>query len=384
MSKEDMIIKDYVERFAPRIDGEKYLRLYEDQDPGIQKVYAYFHQQFNCLFEFLNQKNVVNKHYNADESRQLIDLIQEFEEFQYEMKQVGHETVLTTVYEEAIKYCSSFLSGSGGSTIPETYVPISIAKYEQILEQTSKTIKVAGRSVTYGLTMIGQGAFSIVQRYKDPFYNRYFAVKQAKKTSTDRELARFKNEYEILSKLNFPYILEVYSYDESKNSYVMEHCDSTLRDYILQNNNKLKFLSRKRIALQFLYGINYLHIRSILHRDVSYGNVLIKKYDYGAATVRLSDFGLIKEGVSDFTKTDTDIKGTIIDPALEKFKDYNIQNEIYAVGFILNFIFTGKQNLTSSDTRVNKVIIKCTDRNPELRYKNVTELIIDVEGLLDN
>ena len=384
MSKEEMIIKDYVERFAPRIDGEKYLRLYEDQDPNIQKVYAYFHQQFNSLFEFLNQKNAVNKHYNADESRQLIDLIQEFEEFQYEMKQVGHEAVLTTVYREAIKYCNSFLSSSGGSTIPETYVPISIIKYEQILEQTSKAIKVAGRSAAYGLTMIGQGAFSVVQRYKDPFYNRYFAVKQAKKTSTDRELARFKNEYEILSKLNFPYILEVYSYDENKNSYVMEHCDSTLRDYISQNNNKLKFLSRKRIALQFLYGINYLHIRSILHRDVSYGNVLIKKYDYGAATVRLSDFGLIKEDESDFTKTDTDIKGTIIDPALERFKDYNVQNEIYAVGFILNFIFTGKQNLTSGDTEVNKVIIKCTDRNPELRYKDVTELIIDVEGLLDN
>lgn len=216
MSKEEMIIKDYVERFAPRIDGEKYLRLYEDQDPNIQKVYAYFHQQFNSLFEFLNQKNAVNKHYNADESRQLIDLIQEFEEFQYEMKQVGHEAVLTTVYREAIKYCNSFLSSSGGSTIPETYVPISIIKYEQILEQTSKAIKVAGRSAAYGLTMIGQGAFSVVQRYKDPFYNRYFAVKQAKKTSTDRELARFKNEYEILSKLNFPYILEVYSYDESK------------------------------------------------------------------------------------------------------------------------------------------------------------------------
>lgn len=85
-----------------------------------------------------------------------------------------------------------------------------------------------------------------------------------------------------------------------------------------------------------------------------------------------------------FSKTDTDIKGTIIDPALERFKDYNVQNEIYAVGFILNFIFTGKQNLTSGDTEVNKVIIKCTDRNPELRYKDVTELIIDVEGLLDN
>ena len=82
MNKEEMIIKDYVERFSSQINSEKYLRLYEDQAPDIQKVFAYFHQQFNYLFEFLNQKNIVNKHYNADESRQLIDLIKEFEEFQ--------------------------------------------------------------------------------------------------------------------------------------------------------------------------------------------------------------------------------------------------------------------------------------------------------------
>ena len=81
MTKEEMIIKDYVERFSGQIDGEKYLRLYEDQAPNIQKIFAYFHQQFNCLFDFLNQKNTVNKHYNAHESRQLIDLIEEFEEY---------------------------------------------------------------------------------------------------------------------------------------------------------------------------------------------------------------------------------------------------------------------------------------------------------------
>lgn len=383
MTKEEMIIKDYVERFSSQIDSEKYLRLYEDQKPDIQKIFAYFHQRFNYLFEFLNQKNTVNKHYNADESRQLIDLIKEFEEFQYELKQVGHEIVLTASYESAIKYCRGFLSNSGGSAIPDSYTPIAVIKYDQILEQTSKTLKVTGRGSAYSLTMIGQGAFSIVQRYKDPFYNRSFAVKQAKKTSTERELARFKKEYEILSSLSFPYILEVYSYNEDKNSYVMEYCDTTLYDYLLQNNTKLKFLSRKRITLQFLYGINYLHLRSILHRDISYRNVLIKKYDYGAATVKLSDFGLMKETTSEFTKSDTDIKGTIIDPALEVFKDYNVQNEIYAIGFILNFIFTGKQNLISDDTEVNNIIMKCTDRNPALRYENVTELIADIEGLLE-
>jgi tRNA A-37 threonylcarbamoyl transferase component Bud32 len=383
MTKEELIIKDYIERFKPVIEDEKFTRLYEDQKPEIKIIFAYFHQQFNYLFDFLNQKNAVNKHFNAHESRELIELIVVFEEFQYAMKQVGHDIVLAKVYQDAIKQCRGFLSNSGGSTIPETFEPIAVVRYDQILEQTNKTVKVTGRSTVYNLVMVGQGAFSIVQRYKDPFYNRDFAVKQAKKTSTDRELARFKKEYEILSKLSFPYILEVYSYDESKNSYVMEHCDTTLYDYITQNNSKLKFLSRKRIALQFLYGINYLHLRSILHRDVSYRNILIKKYDYGAAIVKLSDFGLMKDEASDFTKSDTDIKGTIIDPSLEKFKDYNVQNEMYAIGFVLNFVFTGKHNLVNNDSEVNKIIMKCTDRNPNKRYQSVSELISDMEKLAE-
>ena len=385
MTKEELILKDYAERSTVELvfnqDSEKFTRLYEDQSSDIQKIFSYFHQRFNNLFDFLNQKNSVNKHYNADASRDLISLIDEFEEFQFTMKQVGHEIVLSKTYMDAIKATRGFLSNSGGSTIPDDFSPIALIKYDPILELTNKTVRVTGRNQAYDLKMVGQGAFSIVQRYKDPFYNRDYAVKQAKKTSTERELARFKREYEILSKLSFPYILEVFSYDDSKNSYVMEYCDTTLHDFISRNNDKLKFLSRKRLALQFLYGINYLHKKSILHRDISYRNILIKKFDFGVATIKLSDFGLMKEEGSGFTQSDSDIKGTIIDPSLEKFKDYNIQNEMYPVGFILNFIFTGKQNLISNSTNINKIIMKCTDRDPSKRYKSVADLIIDMESL---
>lgn len=211
MTKEELILKDYAERSKVELvfneGSKKFTRLYEDQSPDTQKIFSYFHQRFNNLFDFLNQKNSVNKHYNADASRDLISLIDEFEEFQFTMKQVGHEIVLSKTYINAIKATRGFLSNSGGSTIPDDFTPITLIKYDPILELTNKTVKVAGRDQVYNLKMVGQGAFSIVQRYKDPFYNRDFAVKQAKKTSTDRELARFKKEYDILSRLSFPYVL---------------------------------------------------------------------------------------------------------------------------------------------------------------------------------
>ena len=58
---------------------------------------------------------------------------------------------------------------------------------------------------------------------------------------------------------DFPYVVEVYRHDEAHNEYRLEYCDTTLRDYIATRNRKLGFAARKRIALQFLHGVNYLH-----------------------------------------------------------------------------------------------------------------------------
>jgi hypothetical protein len=43
--------------------------------------------------------------------------------------------------------------------------------------------------------------------------------------------------------------------DETRNEYKMEFCDETLRKYIGTRNSNLVFATRKRIALQFLYGL---------------------------------------------------------------------------------------------------------------------------------
>ena len=69
-----------------------------------------------------------------------------------------------------------------------------------------------------------------------------------------------------LKRLSFPYIVEVYQYDETRNEYEMEFYDETLRKYIGTRNSNLAFATRKRIALQFLYGLNYIHSQGFLHR----------------------------------------------------------------------------------------------------------------------
>ena len=65
--------------------------------------------------------------------------------------------------------------------------------------------------------MVGEGSYAIVFSFIDPDYGIKFAVKRAKKGLGERDLHRFKQEFGVLKRLSFPYIVEVYQYDETRN-----------------------------------------------------------------------------------------------------------------------------------------------------------------------
>ncbi|MFZ3267673.1 MAG: protein kinase family protein [Mycobacterium sp.] len=230
--------------------------------------------------------------------------------------------------------------------------------------------------------MIGEGSYAKVFSFIDPDYGIKVAVKRAKKGLDERDLHRFKTEFDILKRLSFPYIVEVYQYDETRDEYKMEFCDETLRKYIAKRNHRLGFATRKRIALQFLYGINYIHGQNLFHRDISLQNVLVKVFGGGAVLVKLSDFGLAKDHTSDFTRTKTEMRGTIRDPLLASFKDYDVRNEVYSIGWVLSYIFTGRDSLAHGDDEVGRIIQNCTANDVAQRYPDVRSVITDVERLV--
>ena len=380
MNRLELVLEDFTEKHGDYEPAGKFSRLYAAEDDKLKGVLAYFHQEFNGLFEFMNYKSRTNQHYNTDQSRALLNLIEELEEIRDALESEGSGLLLEQTYSDTIQYWKPKLALSYGTSIPDDFEPIKIIKHEPVLEILNQNIRIPDRGQMYKLQIVGEGAFSIVQKYKDDYYDSLFAVKRARKTLDAKALERFVREFKIMKGLSFPYVLEVHSFDKQNNSYTMEYCDATLDNYI-SSNPGLSFRARKTIALQFLYGINYLHKKGILHRDLSYGNILIKCYDCGAATVKLSDFGLVKEEKRRLTQSDSEIKGTIIDPCLEKFKDYGVQNEIYAIGVILLFIFTGRKNLKVRQGAIYKILANCTNLEIERRYKNTNEIIAAVDEL---
>ena len=129
--------------------------------------------------------------------------------------------------------------------------------------------------------------------------------------------------------------------------------------------------------LQFLNALKVLHDDGLLHRDISYNNVLVKQYDYNKVIIKISDFGLIKDQNFDLTSIQTSMKGTIIDDTLVSFNEYNLKNEIYSIGILLLYIFTGKQTLKdygNNNKKLVNIIDKCIDRVHSKRYDAIDEI----------
>ncbi|MBT9276113.1 protein kinase family protein [Phycicoccus sp. MAQZ13P-2] len=375
----DLMLADLREKYEAVPASGAFDRLYDDPEWG--HMFAVLHKRLNEHFTDINGRAETTHHYWAENSRDLLALIRDLEADLHTLRRAGVEVELATSYVTALQRCRPWLSPSGGSTVPEDFEPIEVIAYEPVLTHASTRMQLNKQEHPVELKMVGSGSYAHVYSYVDPDYGIKFAVKRAKKELDERDIGRFKREFAVLSRLSFPYVVEVYRYDEARNEYRMEYCDTTLRNYIAKKNDTISFAARKRIALQFLYGINYLHHQKLLHRDISLQNVLLKVFGSGAVLVKLSDFGLVKDRSSEFTRTQTEVKGTIRDPMLDSFKDYAVVNEIYAIGHVLAYIFRGRESLPPATDEIGRIIHKCVVNDLGQRYQAVTELIAELERL---
>ena len=378
-------LDNYLSQFAEKqVDG-KYLGLY-DGERRFGRVFAWLHEQYNNAFEFINYKapQGVGGHFNAKPSRDLIEVNETYSDLLRIASKAGIRIETKPEYQRVIDSSRGWLGPSGGSPIPEGLTPIEVEYYDTVFETEESGIMLAGTEQVR-LQLVGEGAYAFVYKFTDPNYGIQIARKRLKKDADPKEVERFRREFDMMQRFDFPYILKVYRYDDADNSYTMEYCEHTLKDYISHNNQRMPLWARHKMAMQFLYAMNFLHKHGVYHRDLSYGNVLIHTYgDGGAFMVKVSDFGLAKERDSDLTSTGSSMKGSIRDPFLGSFKDFGPVNDIYAIGFILNYILTGKESLIADGSRLSSIIQKCSAANPADRYQTVEDIIREMKKLRDS
>lgn len=285
-------------------------------------------------------------------------------------------------WEEALDKINEFLKRDGFEIYESDNISgRPIFKYRRYLGMKIRLESPSNRNTN--LHLIGEGSYALVYYYKDDFYDKKIVLKRAKKDLTDKELERFKREFDELKSFKSPYIIDVYSYNDVNKEYTMEYMDSNLYDFIKKNNNRLTIVERKKYVYQVLKALKYIHSKGRLHRDINPKNILIKIYD-DVQVVKLSDFGLIKQKESTLTTVNTDFKGWFNDPNLKiiGFDQYDMSHEIYALTMTILYLMTGKTNIKEiKNMELLKIVKK--GMNPDIfqRYKNLDELTNDIRKI---
>lgn len=107
----------------------------------------------------------------------------------------------------------------------------------------------------------------------------------------------------------------------------------TLKAFLIKNRRqKLAFKVVVQIALDISRGLNYLHSKKIVHRDVKTENILLDE----SGTVKLADFGVARIEASN-PKDMTGETGTLgyMAPEVLHGKPYNRKCDVYSFGICL-------------------------------------------------
>ncbi len=283
---------------------------------------------------------------------------------------------------------AGFGSAPGTATSAETrFVPPSVQALAQVFPQLEI------------LELIGQGGMGAVYKARQPGLDRLVALKiLPPRAGTDPGFAeRFTREARALAKLSHPNIVAVYDFGQAGglNYFIMEYVDGpNLRQ--IEQAGKLSPRDALQIIPQICEALQFAHDEGIVHRDIKPENVLLDK----KGRVKIADFGLAKilgREARDVRLTGTkDVMGTphyMAPEQVEHPQAVDHRADIYSLGVVFYEMLTGELPLgrfappsarvpgMQIDVRVDEVVLRTLERQPERRYQQASEVKSDLETI---
>ncbi len=247
------------------------------------------------------------------------------------------------------------------------------------------------------LNKVGQGGMSVVYLAMNEKANKQWAVKEIRKDGVlDFESVKqgLVAETDILKKLSHPNLPSIIDVIDTDDSFII------IMDYI-QGNSLNKALEEFGAqpqemviewAKQLCDVLGYLHSRnpSIIYRDMKPANIMLKP----DGNVTLIDFGTARE-YKEKNLADTTCLGTVGYAAPEQFGGMgqtDARTDIYCLGATLYHLVTGmnpceppyeikpiREINPMLSSGLERIILKCTQRNPDDRYQSCAELMYALE-----
>lgn len=257
------------------------------------------------------------------------------------------------------------------------------------------------------LGRVGSGGMADVYKGKDHKLNRFVAIKVLKSDYRTDEvfIKKFLSEAQAAAGLMHPNVVNVYDVGQDRGLYymVMELVEGiTLKDYI-EKKGKLSPKETVSISIQMVTGLQAAHNQHIVHRDIKPQNIIISK----DGKVKVTDFGIARATTSTQTIS-TSVMGSVHYTSPEQARGGVVdqKSDIYSVGITMYEMVTGhvpfdgdstvsvalkhlQEEITSPADEVPDlpyslecIIMKCTQKNPAMRYHDCASLLLDLKRSL--
>jgi serine/threonine protein kinase len=184
------------------------------------------------------------------------------------------------------------------------------------------------------------------------------------KAKDPETLARFQREARLAMRLEHANVVRTFQAGENDGLHyiVMEYLDGETLEDVLRRRGKLPPTEAARLAYQALLGLQHLHERGMIHRDIKPGNLMLLGGDPAStqhAAVKVMDIGLGKaffdEGagpVSTALTNEGSLLGTPDYMAPEQARSVqtaDIRADIYSLGCTLYQCLTGQVPFVESN-----------------------------------
>jgi serine/threonine-protein kinase len=263
------------------------------------------------------------------------------------------------------------------------------------------------------IEQIGEGGMGVVYRARDERLERDVALKVLSTASLgiDQVRSQLRKEALAQAQLTHAHIGAVYDFDtqDGVDFLVMEFvAGTTLADRLLQA--KLSERDVLTLGVQIARALEEAHDHGIVHRDLKPGNIMVtqkgvaKVLDFGLATVLAPP---LPEPEALTLSATWLASGTppYMSPEQLRNERTDIRSDIHALGAVIYEMATARRAFPQTQapqladailnrapvtprafnpqlsSELERIVLKCLEKDPDQRYQSAREVAIDLERL---
>ncbi|CAD2218697.1 protein kinase [Angomonas deanei] len=224
------------------------------------------------------------------------------------------------------------------------------------------------------VAQLGSGSFGDALLVEDGKGSRY-VVKRCRVQGSDS----IKSEADVMRRLTSQHVVRLYEHWEEAGylCLLMEYCNYGDMEQLLKRKYPLPENVLLSLFAQLLIGLDHIHLKHQLHRDIKLANIFLQKNPvYNGLLVKIGDFGLSRSVSSTDAPAGTRL-GTPLyfSPELISGKNYTRKTDVWSMGVVLYAMMTNRMPFAADDMdELTKNIMLQTPLHPSYEQKYSTQL----------